>query len=42
MTTGRFPLLGCPQLGDLIGTGLLALAFQFLYIIGDRDSDLGD
>ncbi|XP_043224425.1 solute carrier family 41 member 1-like isoform X1 [Amphibalanus amphitrite] len=29
-------------LGDLIGTGLLALAFQFLYIVGDRDSDLGD
>ncbi|XP_037091563.1 solute carrier family 41 member 1-like [Pollicipes pollicipes] len=29
-------------LGDLIGTGLLALAFQFLFIIGDRDSDLGD
>lgn len=29
-------------LGDLIGTGLLAAAFQLLYVIGDRDSDLGD
>jgi solute carrier family 41 len=29
-------------LGDLLGTGLLALAFQFLYVIGDRDSDVGD
>ncbi|KAJ9581595.1 hypothetical protein L9F63_023229, partial [Diploptera punctata] len=27
-------------LGDLLGTGLLAIAFQFLYIIGDRDSDI--
>ncbi|CAB3379647.1 Hypothetical predicted protein [Cloeon dipterum] len=25
--------------GDLVGTGLLAIAFQFLYVIGDRDSD---
>lgn len=29
-------------LGDLLGTGLLALAFLFLYVIGDRDSDVGD
>ncbi|XP_059488939.1 solute carrier family 41 member 1-like isoform X2 [Neocloeon triangulifer] len=29
-------------LGDLLGTGLLAMAFQFLYVIGDRDSDVGD
>ncbi|VDP20452.1 unnamed protein product [Soboliphyme baturini] len=29
-------------LGDFLGTGLLALAFQFMYIIGDRDSDIGD
>ncbi|XP_065350062.1 solute carrier family 41 member 1-like isoform X2 [Cloeon dipterum] len=28
--------------GDLLGTGLLAIAFQFLYVIGDRDSDVGD
>ncbi|ENN81081.1 hypothetical protein D910_02617 [Dendroctonus ponderosae] len=29
-------------LGDLLGTMLLGLAFQFLYLIGDRDSDVGD
>ena len=29
-------------LGDLLGTGLLAFAFAFLYSIGDRDSDVGD
>ncbi|PSN44704.1 Solute carrier family 41 member 2 [Blattella germanica] len=29
-------------LGDLLGTGLLALAFQFLYLVGDGDSDVGD
>lgn len=29
-------------LGDLLGTLLLGIAFHFLYIIGDRDSDVGD
>jgi solute carrier family 41 len=29
-------------LGDLLGTGLLALAFLFLNFIGDGDSDVGD
>lgn len=29
-------------IGDLFGTGLLAVAFQFLYLIGDKDSDVGD
>ncbi|ODM99627.1 Solute carrier family 41 member 1 [Orchesella cincta] len=29
-------------LGDLLGTGLLAVAFLILYAIGDRDSDVGD
>lgn len=29
-------------LGDLLGTALLGLAFQLLYMIGDKDSDLGD
>lgn len=29
-------------IGDLLGTGLLALAFQTLYLIGDGDADLGD
>jgi len=27
-------------LGDLLGTGLLAVAFLILYAIGDRDSDV--
>ncbi len=29
-------------LGDLLGGGLLALAFEILYLIGDRDADVGD
>ncbi|XP_061662109.1 solute carrier family 41 member 2 isoform X1 [Syngnathoides biaculeatus] len=29
-------------LGDLLGTALLALSFHFLWMIGDRDSDVGD
>lgn len=29
-------------LGDLLGTALLALAFLFLWTIGDRDMDVGD
>uniref|UniRef100_A0A6M2DYK1 Putative divalent cation transporter n=1 Tax=Xenopsylla cheopis TaxID=163159 RepID=A0A6M2DYK1_XENCH len=29
-------------IGDLLGTALLGIAFQFLYIIGDKDSDVGD
>ncbi|CAG9855187.1 unnamed protein product [Phyllotreta striolata] len=29
-------------LGDLLGTLLLGIAFHFLYIIGDKDSDVGD
>ncbi|NXL81266.1 S41A1 protein, partial [Leptocoma aspasia] len=29
-------------LGDLLGTGLLALSFHVLWLIGDRDSDVGD
>ncbi|KAG1674999.1 Solute carrier family 41 member 2 [Nymphon striatum] len=29
-------------IGDLLGTGLLSVAFLFLYQIGDRDSDVGD
>lgn len=29
-------------LGDLLGTALLALAFMFLYSIGDSDSDVGE
>lgn len=29
-------------LGDLLGTFLLGVAFQFLFLIGDQDSDVGD
>ncbi|KAK7499903.1 hypothetical protein BaRGS_00008751 [Batillaria attramentaria] len=29
-------------IGDLLGTGFLALAFHLLYLIGDRDADLGE
>ncbi len=29
-------------MGDLLGTGLLAAAFHILYVIGDRDADVGD
>lgn len=29
-------------LGDLLGTGLLAVAFSLLWHIGDRDADVGD
>ena len=29
-------------LGDLLGGGLLAMTFELLYLIGDRDSDVGD
>lgn len=29
-------------IGDLLGTFLLGVAFQILYLIGDRDSDVGD
>lgn len=29
-------------LGDLLGTLLLGLAFHILYLIGDRDADVGD
>ncbi|KAK9712583.1 Divalent cation transporter [Popillia japonica] len=29
-------------LGDLLGTFLLGVAFQFLFLVGDQDSDVGD
>lgn len=29
-------------LGDFLGGGLLALAFHILFVIGDKDSDVGD
>lgn len=30
------------SMGDLLGISLLAVAFQFLYMVGDRDADVGD
>jgi len=30
------------SLGDLLGISLLAIAFHFLYLVGDRDTDVGD
>lgn len=30
------------SLGDLLGISLLAIAFHFLYLVGDRDADVGD
>ncbi|BFZ08376.1 hypothetical protein BsWGS_11416 [Bradybaena similaris] len=29
-------------IGDLLGTGFLAVAFHLLYLVGDRDADIGD
>ena len=29
-------------LGDLLGTGLLALGFQIMWYLGDRDEDVGE
>lgn len=29
-------------LGDLLGTSFLAIAFLFLFYIGDHDADVGD
>lgn len=30
------------SLGDLLGISLLGIAFQFLYLVGDRGADVGD
>ena len=29
-------------LGDLLGTGLLTLGFQIMWLLGDRDEDVGE
>lgn len=29
-------------MGDLLGTGLLALGFWLMWLIGDKDDDVGD
>lgn len=30
------------SLGDLLGISLLAIGFQFLYLIGDRDKEVAE
>ena len=30
------------SLGDLLGTGFLALGFQVMWYLGDRDEDVGE
>ena len=29
-------------LGDLLGTGLLTLGFKVMWLLGDRDEDVGE
>lgn len=29
-------------LGDLLGTGLLTLGFSLMWLVGDKDDDVGD
>ncbi|XP_068125653.1 solute carrier family 41 member 1 [Hyperolius riggenbachi] len=42
MDPDNFSIPYLTALGDLLGTGLLALSFHVLWLIGDRDSDVGD
>ncbi|KAM4699994.1 solute carrier family 41 member 1 [Discoglossus pictus] len=42
MNPDNFSIPYLTALGDLLGTGLLALSFHVLWLIGDRDSDVGD
>ncbi|XP_053562580.1 solute carrier family 41 member 1 [Bombina bombina] len=42
MDPDNFSIPYLTALGDLLGTGLLALSFYLLWLIGDRDSDVGD
>lgn len=30
------------SLGDLLGTGLLAIGFQIMWYLGDQDEDVGE
>ncbi|XP_076123777.1 solute carrier family 41 member 1 [Alosa pseudoharengus] len=42
MDPDNFSIPYLTALGDLLGTGLLALCFHILWLIGDRDTDVGD
>ncbi|XP_041084437.1 solute carrier family 41 member 1-like [Polyodon spathula] len=42
MDPDNFSIPYLTSLGDLLGTGFLALSFHILWLIGDRDSDVGD
>ncbi|XP_069489269.1 solute carrier family 41 member 1 [Ambystoma mexicanum] len=42
MDPDNFAIPYLTALGDLFGTGLLALSFHVLWLIGDRDTDVGD
>ncbi|XP_042318309.1 solute carrier family 41 member 1 isoform X3 [Sceloporus undulatus] len=42
MDPDNFSIPYLTALGDLLGTGLLALSFHILWLIGDRDTDVGD
>ncbi|CAN2391583.1 Solute carrier family 41 [Pristimantis euphronides] len=42
MDPDNFSIPYLTALGDLLGTGLLALSFHVLWLIGDRDTDVGD
>ncbi|KAI1892462.1 hypothetical protein AGOR_G00133610 [Albula goreensis] len=42
MDPDNFSIPYLTALGDLLGTGFLALCFHILWLIGDRDSDVGD
>uniref|UniRef100_A0A673HY80 Solute carrier family 41 member n=1 Tax=Sinocyclocheilus rhinocerous TaxID=307959 RepID=A0A673HY80_9TELE len=42
MDPDNFSIPYLTALGDLLGTGFLALCFHILWLIGDRDTDVGD
>ncbi|XP_062842350.1 solute carrier family 41 member 1 [Trichomycterus rosablanca] len=42
MDPDNFSIPYLTALGDLLGTGFLALCFHMLWLIGDRDTDVGD
>ncbi|XP_035238052.1 solute carrier family 41 member 1-like [Anguilla anguilla] len=42
MNPDNFSIPYLTALGDLLGTGFLALCFHVLWLIGDRDADVGD
>ncbi|XP_016119057.1 solute carrier family 41 member 1-like [Sinocyclocheilus grahami] len=42
MDPDNFSIPYLTALGDLLGTGFLALCFHVLWLIGDRDTDVGD